>query len=328
MKEKTFLNSFLSKTKNLVYPNRLAVRSDIIIDKTAAVCIARDVIDVVPLLCGHYLRVGFRRIHFIDDCSSDGTYEFISMLSTKTDRITVSRDFEAFDQSDRVSRAVNELVKCGYRVIFPFDADEFWNIRSTDLRLIAELEEPRVIQGQWLNFVQKRDRLYPRPLGLLSICYSASEIHGTGMNEVVGYKRPFVAVDGVKKVAFWTNEPIRIGKGQHELLEGPARIEDRTLEIFHVPLRYASEITKRALNYEPRRVPLRSDPESSWQSHFHRHCVLNNLSEAVWRANSADKHGYLDGFGQKIKLCRDVRLRKLLFLSSFYLFLRFGLTGL
>ena len=312
MKEKSALNQLLSKIKDKTYPNRVAIRNDIIVDKTAAVCIARDIIDIVPLLCGHYLRAGFKRIHFIDDCSSDGTYEFLAMLSKKTNRVTVKREFEEFDQGERVSRAINELVECGYRVIFPFDADEFWNICSSDLRRIAECEEPRKIEGQWLNFVQSRKRLYPQPLGLLSVRHRALPIPGVGMDEVVGRRYPFVTIDSVKKVAFWTDKPVRLEKGQHGLLEGPTRSEDRILELFHIPIRYASEITKRAVNYEPRRAQLRPDPRISWQSSFHRQCVQNNFSEFVWCANSADKHGRLDVYGNEVRLCKDLRLRNLL----------------
>ena len=302
--------------------------SDTTIPNTAGLCLVRDAIDIVPVLCGHYLRLGFERIHFIDDGSSDGTYEFLDRLSKKTGRVTLDRSLGPLKHSLTVTQAANTLVANGFRTIFPFDADEFWNLRVSDLRRIAETRKARIIEGYWVNFVQSRGREYPRPMGLLSVRHRVDPTPGVDMEDVVAFRQPFVAIDRVKKIAFWTDAPIEIGLGQHGLHVGPTETDKSIFELFHLPLRYRSELTKRALNYEPRRAPLRSNPTTSWQSQFHHQIVLDGKSEAVWLANSVDRKGRLDVYGTRKQLSKDVRLRNLLVLSALYLFRRFRILAI
>lgn len=227
---------------------------DITIPKTAGLCLVRDAIDIVPMLCGHYLRLGFERIHFIDDGSSDGTYEFLDRLSKKTGRVTLERSLGPLKHRLTVTRAANTLVEDGFRTIFPFDADEFWNLRISDLRHVAETRKARIIEGYWVNFVQSRKREYPCPMGLFSVRHRADPAPGVDMEDVVAFRQPFVAIDRVKKIAFWTEAPVEIVLGQHGLHGGPTETDKCIFELFHLPLRYRSELTKRALNYEPRRA--------------------------------------------------------------------------
>ena len=59
----------------------------------------RDARDIVGLLCGHYLRIGFARLSFVDDGSTDGTFEFLSALSRREPRVSVTRVVSpTFDQ--------------------------------------------------------------------------------------------------------------------------------------------------------------------------------------------------------------------------------------
>lgn len=44
----------------------------------AGACVVRDARDIIPSICGHYLRVGPALIAFIDVGSTDGTFEFLS----------------------------------------------------------------------------------------------------------------------------------------------------------------------------------------------------------------------------------------------------------
>jgi hypothetical protein len=296
---------------------------DMTVPKTAGLCLIRDAVDIAPVLCGHYLRLGFERIHFVDDGSSDGTYEFLDLLSKKTTRITVERSLAPFKQAHTSTQAANALIEDGSRAIFPFDADEFWNVSARELHKISTCERLRVIGARWVNFVQSRHREYPQPMGLLSVRYRADPIPGVDMDEVVALKQPFVSIDQVRKVAFWTNTPVAINTGQHGLVDGPDEADEGTFELFHLPIRYRSELTKRALNYEPRRAPSRSDAVTSWQSHFHRQIVLDGKSEAVWRANSVDRRGRLDVYGTPRQLSKDLRLRNIFLLSAVYLYRRF-----
>jgi hypothetical protein len=91
-------------------------------------------------------------------------------------------------------------------------------------------------------------------------------------------------------------------------------------------LRSRDEIVKRGLDYEPRRAPLRLDPEGSWQSAFHAKAVPDGKVDAVWAANSHDANGRLDIYGIKTALMPDDRLRSLLLRAAWHLFSRFGLT--
>jgi hypothetical protein len=120
---------------------------------------------------------------------------------------------------------------------------------------------------------------------------------------------------------------VRFGTGQHEAyIENDDKeettfknIEGTTFDVFHVPLRYKSELTKRGLNYEPRRAPVRKGPAKGWQGPFHRDVVLANRTDEVWAANSAGRDGFLDVYGKPIRLIPDRRLQKLLLLSFLYL---------
>jgi hypothetical protein len=302
--------------------------SDMTVPRTAGLCLLRDAIDIVPVLCGHYLRLGFERIHFIDDGSSDGTYEFLHRFSRKTARVTVERSLAPLKQDYVSTQAANMLIEEGFRAIFPFDGDEFWDVGPRDLYRIAETKKPRVIEGHWVNFAQLRRREYPQPLGLFSVRYRAEPGHGVGMDDVVALRQPFIALDRVKKVAFWTDEPIELALGNHGLLSGPSETHEPSFELFHLPLRYRSELTKRALNYEPRRAPSRQGPSMSWQSHFHRRIVLDGKSDLVWRANSVDRHGRLDVYGTERQLSKDVRLRNRFLLSAVYLLRRFKILAI
>src|ERR1700737_4224513 len=130
---------------------------------TAGICIVRDARDLVPFLCGHYLRIGFDQLSFVDDGSSDGTFEFLSELSRRTKRVRVRQVIS--DQcwaAELMNESANELIARGYRLIVPFDADEFWNITVNDLDRLHALSAKGTFFGRWINFVQKTALTSPR----------------------------------------------------------------------------------------------------------------------------------------------------------------------
>jgi len=53
----------------------------------AGICVIRDAADLAPFLCGHYLRAGFAHIAFVDDGSSDGTFQILKRISERTARV-------------------------------------------------------------------------------------------------------------------------------------------------------------------------------------------------------------------------------------------------
>jgi hypothetical protein len=283
----------------------------------AGVCLVRDARDIIPFVCGHYLRAGFAHLAFVDDGSSDGTFEFLSSLSSATDRVSVRKVArDRFEQELLMNETTNALIGAGYQIVIPFDADEFWDIRAEELKNRYAAENRVAFFGRWANFVQQRYITTPRPFGLFRISYRAAPIQDASQETVSSFRRPFVCFSE-KKVAFKTDRPVQLTLGQHFVQD--LDTDSREVEIFHVPLRYRSEIEKRGLNYEPRRAKARTHHSISWQSRFHRQVILSNRVEDVWAANSASRDGHLDAYGKRISLVRDGRFRKLLFKASAYL---------
>ncbi len=100
----------------------------------------------------------------------------------------------------------------------------------------------------------------------------------------------FVCLSSIK-VGFKARSKVRLTRGQHKLIDGPKAIADTTYEIFHLPFRYRSELSKRAFNYEPRAI--RTGTNELWQGRIHREKVVAGEMDALWAANSADEHGCL-----------------------------------
>jgi hypothetical protein len=289
----------------------------------AGVCIVRDARDLIPYVCGHYLRIGFGHVAFIDDGSSDGTFEFLSRLARRTQRVSVKRVVEdQFNQRAHVTETANALIAAGYAIIVPFDADEFWCVEAHRLEELLATQPNIAFYGEWVNFVQGRKRLLPRPFDLFGITFRTPALADANRATVTGFLRPFVGYVE-KKVAFKTNSAVDLSLGQHALLSGPDNFCDKIFEIFHLPIRSPYEIEKRGLNYEPRRVKTRTDPGENWQSAFHREIVLAGKVDAEWAANSADRNGRLDVYGTPQDLTRDGRLRHLLILAATHLLVHF-----
>ena len=292
-------------------------------ERVAGVCIVRDARDLIPFLCGHYLRIGFGHVAFIDDGSSDGTFEFLSRLARRTQRVSVKRVFEdQCYQRVHVTETANALIAAGYEIIVPFDADEFWCVEAHRLEELLATQSNIAFNGDWVNFVQLRKRFLPRPFDLFGMTFRAPALADANRPNVTGFLRPFVSYVE-KKVAFKTNSAVELSLGQHGFLSGPDKFCQRIFEIFHLPIRSRSEIEKRGLNYEPRWAKIRTDPRQNWQSAFHREIVLAGKADAVWAANSADRNGRLDVYGTPQELTRDERLRRLLILAATHLLVHY-----
>ena len=289
--------------------------------KSAAICMVRDAVDIVRFLCGHYLRIGVDLIHFVDDGSSDGTYELLQGIGARTGKVVVTRSLSRQDrQPERMSEAANSCIANGYRLVIPFDSDEFWNLRAADVAELAALGEPAVVRGDWVNFVQSRERHYPAPFGLYAMIHRA--VPGVDVREgVIAYREPFISLSETK-VAFWSDQPVRLVRGQHDLTEGGGRVLAGRFEILHAPLRWKSELTKRALNYEPR-LDQDRPATNAWQSRFHREALDAGRLDEVWAANSTDRDGSLDVYGDRRRLARDNRFRNLLIKAAWFMYSRY-----
>lgn len=293
--------------------------------KTAAgVCVVRDAVDLIPFLCGHYLRMGFSHLAFVDDGSSDGTFETLAWLAARTGRISVRQvRNDVFSQQSLVTDAANRLLADGYRLIVPFDADEFWTASAREFgRLSGDFPEA-AFRGRWVNFVQARSCEASGASALLRMTYRAADAIEEGAESITAYKGSFVCCREIK-VAFQTSRPVQLDTGQHKVIQGPSPVPGPpSLEIFHLPLRAKAEIAKRGLNYEPRRSAIRSDKHISWQSVFHREVVTTGRTDSVWAANSFDRNGVMDVYGRPVQLVRDLRLRRLLLQAAWHLVSRY-----
>jgi hypothetical protein len=86
----------------------------------AGVCIVRNAVDLAPLLCGHYLGFGFAHLAFIDDGSSDGTFEYLSKIANRTGRVSVRQvHYETFEQQTLMTESANALVPPVIRSLSP-----------------------------------------------------------------------------------------------------------------------------------------------------------------------------------------------------------------
>jgi len=289
----------------------------------AGVCVVRNARDLIGLVCGHYLRIGLGHVRFIDDGSSDGTYELLSRLARKEKRISVSRVSNAeFRQAELISEVANELLRSGFSIILPFDSDEFWNVSGAVLEKRYARSPQIMFRGQWINFVPSERATNPQQLHLLCIKHSAPILDDADEDTITTFKRPFVCFT-TWKIGFKAVSPVELGVGQHALNKGPKECDSIRYQIFHLPFRNRSELIKRALDHEPRRAPLRNSPHDSWQSHFHREAVLAGRTDDLWRANSADGNGLLNCNGESIALNRDHRLQTIILKSYAHVALRY-----
>jgi hypothetical protein len=279
------------------------------------VLIVRDALDITPLVVGHHLRVGIERIHVIDDGSSDGTSEFLDEIARRTSRVTHHRVLGDDDpQLETVSEAGNRLIEEGARLIVPFDADEFWDVTPEALDAWVDDERPRSLTSRWVNFAQDRDNTYPRAGGMLDVAHRAELDTGATEEAVADFSASFLQYGPIPKAMVRSHAPVAFSRGQHDvhLVGEPGQLpqEPAGVDVLHVPLRWKSELTKRAFNYEPRRARQRTHAGDSWQSLFHLRAVAEHRDEEVWAANSVDRTGHLDVYGRRVALVPDDRVHR------------------
>lgn len=273
-------------------------------DRVGGVCILRDARDIVPFLCGHYLRIGFDRILFIDDGSSDGTYQFLLWMSRREPRIRVERvETPLFMQAAEVSRGANLLIGDGIRLIFPFDSDEFWNLRLAEVRSAAATTPAGLIVGKWVMFVQDRRRPVFRGLAPMAVRHRAPALLRL-VGEAIDRGIPPVCRTK-PKIAFKADGPVEIGRGQHILNEGPTNVLAQDLEVFHLPLRSTQEIDGRSATVV--RYPTRK--QRATLREVLQEMLAYEAREEIWRKNSVGPDGCLDTGDRLIPTIPDTRLR-------------------
>jgi glycosyltransferase involved in cell wall biosynthesis len=269
-------------------------------DRVAGICLVRNSVDLIPFLCGHYLRSGFAHLCFVDDGSHDGTFEYLTKVATRTDRVSVKQvHTETLAHRALVNEAANAMLAAGYRIVVPFDADEFWNAHAGQFIRHFGGVESGVLHGRWVNFVQARLRRGSHWHRLFDMRFQTSLLPNSDPESIAAYTQSFVCHSEMK-VALKARKPVELAIGQHGVIGDLEPLNIPALEIFHLPLRSQDEIVKRGADYEPRRAPVRSNPKESWQSAFHAKVVAERKLEAVWAANSYDANGQLDVYGVRV----------------------------
>lgn len=276
--------------------------------RICGLCIIRDAVDLLPALCGHYLRMGFDRLVFLDDNSADGTTEALQALMAADDRVVVHRQGDAaFRQHTMMNDLANTALQDGFEIVFPFDADEFWNLDAARIRLMAT--GPGVLFGHWVQFVQDRRADVSDRRNLSRVRYRAPLLGGTNQETVARQERSFLCLTE-PKIGLRSEEPVDILVGQHRLVSGPTHVLAEGLELFHLPFRSEDAIRQRGLRAG--RMLEAAKPGGSWQSVIFRDVVAEDRVTAAWAAHSASEDGFLDLPGRRVPLIEDTRLRDLM----------------
>lgn len=206
--------------------------------KTTLISMIRNESEIMETFSGHALAL-FDRVIFIDHLSTDGTGEYIALLSEKHPKV----EYYCFDepgyyQSDLMTWATKTLVdnqKPGW--VFFLDADEFLPFESKEAfdRKLSEFASFPVISMPWLNLV---------PLDMKS---------GRVIDQL--FLKPAQASNH-RKVAFQPNRmPLDnyfIAQGNHAVYIGNRSLKikmpaERSFSIYHVPIRTKQQLREKIL---------------------------------------------------------------------------------
>jgi len=278
-------------------------------ETVGGVCLIQNGLDIVPALCGHYLGLGFDRLLFLDDKSTDGTYEFLLSLSWREPRVRVERiDMKREeDQEACVTDGANRLIAEGFTTVFPFDADEFWNIDLRAVRATSRAHASCVFEGQFVQFVQDRRAKRSQPLNLLRAKHRAPVLEDSSLKSVrlCGSYVCFAKT----KMGVKSSSPVAFSRGNHAVQRVSPDVCSKGLEVFHLILRSLEEVEVRA-------------ERSVFFIDYWRRADTPKRQRKVWAANSANRAGCLNTPDGPVMLIPDVRLRTMLLKAMIYMVLR------
>jgi glycosyltransferase involved in cell wall biosynthesis len=270
-------------------------------------------VDLAPWTVLHHSLMGCERVWVIDNGSTDGTYEALQGLAAHLRNLRVDRDNGPFDQARMTSDMANALVREGFELIIPFDADECWHASIGGIARQLRRREANALSVPVVNYIQSRavrqaepgcwrtaTRRVPRAIN--------PQVH---IADAVGTQRiSFVEKAFARKVlaAPPRGSTVHFVKGNHNVrFDGAKVAQIRVLPCLHLPLRAASELEKRVVDYRDRHAPFRIDG-AGWRLDYWAELLGSGRIEAEWAANSYDEEGMIDVYGQKRSTIIDRRL--------------------
>ena len=282
--------------------------------KSAAIAIVRNAVDIAPLTALHHWLLGCERVWVIDNGSSDGTWEALQRLQARLPGLRAERNDGPFDQAGWTSDMANALLREGFDLIIPFDADECWNVAPAAVMRSMRQRDVNVICAPVVNYIQARGVRQATPgawrqaTRRVERAYSpdlhASLVMGTG-------KLSFVERAFPRKVLLAPPRGARVEivKGNHRVDFDGAKIANRrNFSCLHLPLRAASELEKRVVDYRSRHKPFRLHPAAGWRLDYWAEMLQAGTIELEWAANSYDADGMLDVFGSRRPTIQDDRM--------------------
>jgi hypothetical protein len=282
--------------------------------RSAAIAIVRDAVDIAPLAALHHWLLGCERVWIIDNGSTDGTHEALLKLQERLKGFRVDRDPGPFDQAGWISDMANSLLGEGFQLIIPFDADECWNIALADVSRSMRRRDVNVICAPVVNYVQSRAVLQAHAGGWrhatrrVPLVYNPTEHVSTVMRKE---RLAFVEHAFPRKVLLAPPQGARVHivKGSHRVeFEGAKIANRRNFACLHLPLRAASELEKRVVDYRLRHRVFRVDPTGGQRLEHWADVLATGSIQREWAANSYDADGMIDVYGVRRPTIEDSRM--------------------
>lgn len=272
--------------------------------RAAAIAVVRNAVDLVPLTALHHWLLGCERVWIIDNGSTDGTYEALRSLQARLPGFQVESDPGPFDQASMTDRVANELVRSGFNLIIPFDADECWHL--TLARAAAEFrrQDANVLSFPVVNYIQARSVWRPEP--------GSWRFATRRVARAINPQIPIADAVGTQRISFverafgrkvlvmpQPGAQLKFVKGNHRVAFDGAKLVDlRSLPCLHLPLRAATELEKRVFDYKDRHTEFRINHGGGWRLDYWQERIGSGQLAAEWAANSYDENGMIDVYGQ------------------------------
>ena len=282
--------------------------------KSAAIAIVRNAVDLAPLTALHHWLIGVDRLWVVDNGSTDGTYEALKWLADRLPGFRVDSDPGPFNQARMTNDLANALLREGFQAIIPFDADECWNLSLRHMMSEFRRHDANVLSYPVVNYIQSRSVLRTEEGAWRhAIRRVARAINPqTHISNAVGNQRiSFVERAFGRKVLIMPppGSEVAYVKGNHSVtFEGQKLADLRTVACLHLPLRAASELEKRVVDYKDRHAPFRLSQAQGWRLDYWADRLATDKLMAEWAANSYDADGMLDVYGQQRPTIVDRRL--------------------